>query len=435
MESVLLNNKRVAQKNVILANSKIAQNQFQLTLTENGFIEGEIQIESDALNEDNRRFFNFHIPEKIKILHFVPGVDLHSFLPLIISPAENRGIFGYTKSVSLKWSDFNFKDYDIILLEGLREIPSNLAQRLTNFAIQGGGIVIIPGPDIVIPQYQKVMQDLGIGSILELNGTLGKTEQFLTISKIEWDNIIFEGLFDTQQKQFNPIEVYAYYKIKPAPQTETLIQLSEGSPFLVLKTLKQGSAAFISSALNTEWSELPLKGFVIPLMYRLIYYMGSRKVLDRQSILCGESYKQLFTDLEPPYNFKLIGPNETEIKLTPNFKGTDVLLKVDNVEEPGNYRITHNDQTLTVFSVNPWKEESQMDFFSNDELEKLIPNTYVIDDYNKASEIILQNRFGKELWKHFLFFAIILLLIEMIVARTGSKKELKKATVEESLAK
>ena len=435
MESVLLNNKRVAQKNVTLENNKIAQNQFQLTLTENGFIEGEIQIESDALNEDNRRFFNFHIPEKIKILHFVPRADFDSYLPLIISPAENRGIFDYTKSISLKWSDFNFKDYDIILLEGLRELPSNLAQRLTNFALQGGGILIIPGPDIVIPQYQKMMQDLEIGSILELNGTPGKTEQFLTISKIEWDNTIFEGLFETQQKQFNPIEVYAYYKIKPAPQTETLIQLSEGSPFLALKTIKQGSAAFISSVLNTKWSELPLKGFVIPLMYRLIYYMGSRKVLDRQSILCGESYQQLFTDLEPPYNFKLIGPNETEIKLTPNFKGTDVLLKVENVEEPGNYRITHNDQTLTVFSVNPWKVESQMDFFSNDELEKLIPNTHVINDYNKASEIILQSRFGKELWKHFLFFAIILLLIEMIVARTSSKKDFKKTTMEESLAK
>ena len=110
-------------------------------------------------------------------------------------------------------------------------------------------------------------------------------------------------------------------------------------------------------------------------------------------------------------------------------------MKVENVEEPGNYRITHNDQTLTVFSVNPWKVESQMDFFSNDELEKLIPNTHVINDYNKASEIILQNRFGKELWKHFLFFAIILLLIEMIVARTSSKKDFKKTTMGESLAK
>lgn len=435
MESVLLNGKRVAQKNMTLENDKVVPNQFQLTLTENGFIEGEIQVESDALIEDNRRFFNFHIPEKIKILHFVPDVDFDSFLPLIIRPAENRGIFDYFRSVSLKWSDYNFRDYDIILLEGLREIPSNLAQRLTSFALQGGGIILIPGPDIVIPQYQKAMQDLGIGSILELNGTPGKTEQFLTISRIEWNHIIFEGLFDSQQKQFNPIEVYAYYKIKPAPQTETLIQLSNGSPLFILKPIKQGSAAFITSAINTKWSELPLKGFVIPLMYRLIYYMGSRKVVDRQSLLCGESYRQLFTDLEPPYNFKLTGPNETEIKLTPNFKGTDVLLSVQNIEEPGNYRIVHNDHILTVFSVNPWEEESQMDFFSNDELKNLIPNTNVIDDFNKASEIILQSRFGKELWKHFLFLAIILLLVEMIIARTGSKKEFVKTTVVDSTAK
>jgi hypothetical protein len=435
MASVLLNDKRVAQKNVALENVKVNQNPFRVTLTENGFIEGEIQIESDALIEDNKRFFNFHVPEKIKILHFIPDIDFYSFFPLIIRPAESRGIFEYTKSVSIKWSDYNFRDFDVILLEGIREIPTNLIQRLTNFGQQGGGVFVIPGNDIVIPQYNKMLLDMGIGSITELNGTPGKTEQFLTISKIEWDHIIFEGLFDTPQREFNPVEVYANYHLRTSKQAETLIRLSEGSPFLVINPIKKGLTTFISSALNTKWSELPLKGFVIPLMYRLIYYMGSRKVLDRQTLLCGESYQQLFTDLEPPYNFKLIGPNEIEIKLTPQFKGTDVLLNAENIEQPGNYRILQNDEILTILSVNPWKEESQMEFISNDELENIIPNVYIIDDYTKAEEMILQSRFGKELWKHFLLVALVLLLVEMVIARTGSKKEFIKTGLNEPVFK
>lgn len=435
MASVLLNDKRVAQKNVTLENGKVNQNQFQLTLTENGFIEGEIQIESDALIEDNRRFFNFHVPEKIKILHFIPDINFYSFFPLIIRPAENRGIFEYTKSVSLKWSDYNFRDFDVILLEGIREIPTYLIQRLTNFVQQGGGIFIVPGPDIVIPQYNKMLLDMGIGSITELNGTPGKAEQFLTISKIEWDHIIFEGLFDTPQREFNPVEVYANYHLRSSKQTETLIRLSEGSPFLVINPIKKGLTAFISSALNTNWSELPLKGFVIPLMYRLIYYMGSRKVVDRQTLLCGESFQQLFTDLEPPYNFKLIGPNDFELKLTPQFKETDVLLSAENIEQPGNYRILHNDEILTILSVNPWKQESQMEFVSNDELENIFPNVYTIDDYTKAEKVIMQSRFGKELWKYFLILAIILLLVEMVIARTSSKKEFIKKGIQEPVFK
>lgn len=435
MESVLLNGKRVAQKNLTLKNGNINQIPFQLTLTENGFVEGEIQIESDALIEDNRRFFNFYVPKKIRILHFLPDKNSDSFIPLIIRPAENRGVLKYSKTVSLKWSDYNFNDYDVILLEGLREIPSNLTQRLKNFTSQGGSILLIPGADIVIPQYQKIIQELGIGSIVELIGTPGNVQQFLTISKIQWNHMMFEGLFESQRKQFNPLEVYANYRVRLNSQTETLISLSDGSPYLVLKKINKGTAALLTSALDLKWSELPIKGFVIPLMYRLIYYMGTRKILDRETVSCGESFQQLFTDLEPPYNFKLIGVGDSEIKLTPQFKGTDVLLRIENIEQPGNYRILHNDQTLTVFSVNTWQEESQMDFFSNNDLERVFPNVFVINNFADADEVILQSRFGKELWKQFLFFAIILLLIEMVVARTSSKKEFIKTTIQEPVLK
>ncbi len=163
--------------------------------------------------------------------------------------------------------------------------------------------------------------------------------------------------------------------------------------------------------------------------------MGTRKISDRRSILCGESFQQVFTELEPPFNFKLIGAGEREIKLTPQFKGADILLKIENIEQPGNYRILHNDQTLTIFSVNSWPQESQMDFYSEEELGNIFANGFVINDYTQANEIVLQSRFGKELWKQFLFIAILLLIVEMIIARTGTKKEFASAKVPEPALK
>lgn len=435
MVSALLNGKRVAQKNVSLENSSIHQVPLQLTLTENGFIEGEIETESDALIEDNKRFFNFYVPRKIRILHFLPGSGFKSYIPLVIRPAEDRGIFEYTKDAFLKWSDYSFNDFDVVFLEGLRELPSNLIQRLKNFAEQGGGVFVIPGENIVMPQYQKFMKDFQIGSISEMRGTPGKTDQFLTMSKVQWDHTVFEGLFESAQKQLNPVEVYANYRTNPNPQTQSLISLSDGSPYLLLRTMRKGAAIFLSSALNTNWSQLPIKGFVIPLTYRLIYYIGTRKVLDRQAIRCGESFQQVFSDLEPPYDFKLISADGGEIKLTPEFKGADVLLKVEDLEQPGNYRLLHNDQTLMVLSVNPWQEESRMEFLTEKDLDDLYPDMYVIKDQKQAEEIISQSRFGRELWKHFLLLAILLLFIEMIVARTGSKKEFVTERVQEPALK
>lgn len=431
MASVLLNGKRVAQRNITLESQKVSQAPFQLTLTENGFVEGEVQIESDGLIEDNRRFFNFYVPKKIRILHFLPDGNSNSYIPFIIRPAESRGIFEYSSDVQLKWSDYDFRDFDIVIIENLRELPANFRQRLKNFSEQGGGVVIIPGENLVLPRYQEFLQDMGLGTIIELKGTPGEKDQFLTLTGVQWENTIFEGLFESREKQFGPIEVYSGYRVRPAPEAETLISLSDGSPFLLLRKGNRGTTMFFASALHTDWTELPVKGFVVPLTYRSIYYMGTRKVVDRISIRSGETFRQRFTDLEPPFDFKLKAAGEEEIKLTPEFRGADVLLKIENTEQPGNYRILHNDQTLTVFSVNPWKEESQMVFYSEKELNSILSNLLIIADRSAAEQLILQSRFGKELWKHFLLIAIILLFLEMVIARTGSKKEFVKSEVQE----
>ena len=50
-----------------------------------------------------------------------------------------------------------------------------------------------------------------------------------------------------------------------------------------------------------------------------------------------------------------------------------------------------------------------------------------IDLNEDISQIILQARFGSELWRYFLLAALILALIEMTIARSA-KKELTEAT-------
>lgn len=435
MASVLLNGNRVAQQNVDVKPGKISEVDFQLTLTENGFVEGIIEIESDAILEDNKRYFNFYVPQKIKILHFVPDADFISYLPLIIRPAQNRGIFQPHSEILLNWTNFNFKDYDILILEGLREIPSNLIKRLETFVEQGGGLMLIPGENIVIPSYGRIYKDFGLGSIQELRGSIVSREQFLTLDKFQWNHAIFEGLFSKQRKKLNPIEVYSAYRVRPLNPQSVIIGLSDGSPFLQLTSLGKGTCVSFSAALKPNWNQLPIKGFVVPLLYRLIYYSGTRKIIDRQMIRCGETYQQMFSNLEAPFNFQLRAAGEDEKKLTPRFKGPGVFLQAKELLIPGNYRIMQNGNPLVLFSVNPWKQESEMNFYSEGEITERFPHTVFLSDYEQIAANILKSRFGKELWLHFLTLAFILLFVEMLVARTGSKKEFSQLKVQEPAVK
>ncbi len=192
---------------------------------------------------------------------------------------------------------------------------------------------------------------------------------------------------------------------------------------LIQSVLNKGTSFFLTAPLSPEWSQLPTKGFVVPLVYRIIYYAGTRKILDRQEILNGKLYQQQFSNLEAPYDFKILGAGESEIKLNPRFRGSNVFLEFRETELPGNYKLYHNEEVLSVLSVNSWKEESQMRFLNGDEIQAQFPSTYIFSNTENIAAQVQKSRFGKELWKNFLIIAFILLLIEMALARTGSKKE------------
>lgn len=423
LASVMLNENRVLQQQVSLPPGQLTEVEFRVTLTESGFVQGRVETESDALQEDNRRYFNFYVPQKIKILHFYPDENYASYLPLIIRPAVDRGIFEYRGEVMGAWAGLNFMDYDMVILEGINQFPETLTERLKFFLENGGGALLIPGDKILAPHYQQIFQQFSLGNLLGLRGQPGETSQFLTVQSILWNHPIFEGLFEKQEQQLNPIEVYAEYRLNPASNAETLIRLSDNSPLLAGAVFQNGIFFFLASPLLPDWSQLPLKGFVVPLVYRMIYYAGTRKIADRQQIHSGAIFQQQFSNLEAPFEFRILDSKDVERKLTPRFRGSSVFLEFRESEFPGNYRLLHNSDILSVVSVNHWKEESQFVFYDGGEAQGLFPGSALLNSTENIAAEVQNRRFGKELWKHFLIAAFILLIAEMILARTGAKKE------------
>ena len=432
LTSVVLNENRVSQQKVSIPPGQIREVEYRLTLTDNGFIQGRIETEGDALQEDNRRYFNFYVPEKIRTLHIMPDDQFKSFIPLIVQPAQSQGIFEFESEVLANWTSRNFTEYDMVILEGLNQLPETLTRRLKHFMDFGGGALIIPGDQIVPPQYQNLFQNFSMGDLVERRGEPGNTDQFLTLKDVQWDHPIFEGLFEEKQ-QLNPIETYAGYRIKTAQNADNLIQLSDRSPLLIQAALSKGTSFFLTAPLLPAWSQLPTKGFVVPLVYRIIYYAGTRKILDRQEVLNGNLFQQEFTNLEAPFDFQVASSRSAEVKLNPRFRGSTVFLEFRDTELPGNYQLRHNGEPISIISVNPWKEESEMRFFSTSDIEAALPRAHVFKGTENIAEQVQKSRFGKELWKYFLIIAFILLLVEMALARTGSKKEFAESVKAESL--
>ena len=104
-------------------------------------------------------------------------------------------------------------------------------------------------------------------------------------------------------------------------------------------------------------------------------------------------------------------------------------LEYDKTDLTGNYKIYAGDNVIGEFSVNSDPAESVTDYLTmndfNDYLKKIDFKGKIINVGKNQDpvKIIMQSRFGSELWQYFLGLAFIIALIEMAVAR-NAKKEL-----------
>ncbi len=421
--SLLLNGKRVAQKNVTVPPEQQAMVTFRVTLTEEGFVAGALELESDALMEDNHRFFNFYLPHRIKVLHLSDREQGGSFVPFIIRPALAQHIFDY-RSKSLKdWTGVDFSAFDVLIVEGFHRLPGALISRLEHFRDLGGSVVLIPGPELDPESTGRLLRALGLGKLAGRWGRPGQKTQFLTLQSARWNHPLFEGLFEAAEPSLNPIEVYAGYRVKPSPKATALIELSDGTPFLLSSRGERGHAYWLASPLELDWNQLPVKGFVVPLFYRLIYYGGSQRVRGGQHLLTGQSRTLAFENLKPPFDFTAQDPLGQALRLTPRFRSARVLLKLPPLVTPGNYRLVKAGETIGLVSVNPWPQESDVRCLSDAALREWLPGLVILNGSDtELGEQVARTRLGQELWAYLLAAALVLLLVEMALARTGTAR-------------
>jgi hypothetical protein len=420
--SLIIDSKRLSQQNIDLTEGELKTAKFEVNPRESGIISGLVESENDILLEDNRFYFNFQIPENIKILHLVPELDFKSYFPIILKPALDAGTFIYDKNSLNNWPAIDFYKYQVVILEGLNQIPTGLVGRLEQLSRLDYGLILVPGNNVLPSDYNRLINTFNLGQISGKSGSENQTTEYISLGKVNWEHPLFEGLFEEQNK-LNPIEFFSFYQLKPGKKAEVIMNLKNNLPFLVESQLNLANVFLLTSPLQEQWTNLVYRGMVVPLVYRMLLYSAIKNNQYRTNIKTGETYQQTFRFLRPPFEFTLVKPSGIEEKISPEFKGSEIVLRVKDNYEPGNYRLKQNNEILGVYSVNHSPEESIQQYYNKSELEKIIPGLVWIPEQENLISQVTKTRFGLELWPYLLSAVFVLLLLEMLLAYTGSRKQ------------
>jgi hypothetical protein len=181
----------------------------------------------------------------------------------------------------------------------------------------------------------------------------------------------------------------------------------------------------MNSAPVLNWSNFPIKSIFVPLINKSILYLAARDNSD-EDILAGSDFN---IDIRGRgiAQLKVLRPDNTEDFLTLDPNSESSVVKYDNSNLTGNYKILSSSKVIDEVSVNADPMESKVSYLEKKDFENYLSTInfngkiFFLNKEENISDTILKARFGSELWKHFLIIALLLAFVEMFVARNAKK--------------
>lgn len=140
----------------------------------------------------------------------------------------------------------DFKDVDLIVLNGLNEIPSGLSQQLKDFKNNQGSLLIFPGTKLNISSWNSAMSTLGLSNV---RSTLSDGTK---IKDVAYSDLFFKPVFDKQPAQLNMPSVSTMYALTTNAGSIPLLKTQNGLPLFVRTT--DSKAFLFSSSLQRSFS-------------------------------------------------------------------------------------------------------------------------------------------------------------------------------------
>lgn len=433
--SVYMEGERLAQATADLAPGVPTTVTFAATPQRRGWLSGTVQIEDDAFSYDNERYFAVNVPERRRILLVRGEGQSLDYMQLALSPDLGRGrvAFDVTTIPETGLAAAGLNGYDAVVLVGPSSLSSGEIAALTRYIEAGGGVMLTPGAGASAAEYNALLDQLGAGDISGFSGELGSGRSIAAFERVDFEHALFEGVFMREElrdeRRVERPDIYYAMNYTPGAGTEqTLIRLSNGFPFLQEIRHGRGIAFLLAVAPDTRWSDIPVRGLFIPLVYRSMYYLSASESTTGEQLTAAKDAEIRIAGVSDSEQLRLIGPDGSEYVPEQRTLFGALLLSVEGsaVRTPGIYDVRSGETLIRRIAFNMDASESDLSSFGDSDArerlsEALGNDVQLIDAAGERPADVVQaiaaQRTGMELWNVFLLLALLTLVAEMIVAK------------------
>jgi len=380
-----------------------------------GWQKGLLSIKDFPVTFDDTLSFSFKVDSSLPVLS-INGPDAGNYIKALFGADK---YFKLTENLESNINYSGFSNYGLIVLNGLRNPSSGLAQQLKAYLKGGGSAVIFPNLDADIRTYNSFLNGLSLPAIQSLNTTETR------VDKIDLQNPIFKTVFEEIPKNLDLPIANRYFSFVERNSTnkESLLSFTGGRLYFAKYGVDDGAVYLAATGLNPADGNLARHPVFVPLMYRLalsaenetaLYYnIGADNALIGKKISLGKNQ-----------TLKLTAKNFEAIPEIRQVDGKTIIYVADQIKAPGFYNLNLADSLIAVYSFNISRSESDMHYLKSSELSKLAgKNNLKIYDTDKDVVKLISgsNKIGQTLWKLCLILSLIFIAAEILLIRFFNK--------------
>ncbi|GMQ81210.1 MAG: BatA domain-containing protein [Rhodothermia bacterium] len=432
--SLYLEGERVAHATTNLAAGDITRVPIAVTPRSAGWLGGQIEIQDSEFRSDDVRRFTLFIPEERRILVVGGQASTTAYIELALSEVvtQRRVRFDVERIEETALARATLGTYDTVVLSGVTDLSSGERAVLVEYVRAGGGLLIFPGDGLVISDYNILLESLGGGQIESITDPLGGDVSVAGFDQFDVEHALFEGMFLADQVSGTPRleqpDIFRMITYQPGNGTEqTLIRLSGNRSFLQEIRHERGSVILFAVAPENEWSDFPVTGLFIPLLYRSIYYLSAGGSVMGEEFTAGSAAQIQLPGISTNATVTVNADNGDsyipELRRSP---GITLALIGSGFLSTGLYDVLVDGQLVRRFAVHPVIEESNLELLEAEEaaaeLSRAVGHPVNIldlssNDTETVKAQLVTVRTGVELWNVFMMLALVTLLAEMLVEK------------------
>jgi len=391
---------------------------FQAYPTKDGILESVISVPEDDYLLDNNWYQTIAIMDKINCGVIGPNVEDISLIEMVLQSIDpDRSFLNISRIFQSKIKRLFLDDLDVVLIHNVEGISEKGVQDLKSFLKKGGGVIWFQGDSSLENFHSDLfsMLDFPKQENLVTSGVGAFNTEVIS------DQLYFLQDFQKRTIQKELPEIFSYIKVAISPNHKVHWKLNNDDPLLLEFSKGIGNVFYFSTLLDFRWTDLPIRGMIVPLLYRLLILTGTDEV-NTAPVLINEPKIIDIKESSLNNSWEVVSPTGKTELIVPNYDKETI--KITQTNELGIYEVYNNGKHFTSFPTRLHYKEYPKKFIDDTNFKNIFlkNNLRWISLSENFNDVFSETRNGKSLWNIFLILAIIFLLLETILSAPNSKK-------------